>query len=254
MLRHGRGLLTLRDHFERSGNWLFRRRSYLPLFLLAILLPAVATSSHPGGDQREDYAWEAICLAISLAGLAIRVLAISHAAPSTSGRGTEKPVAAALNTAGLYSIMRHPLYVGNYLMWLGVMMLPRVWWCPVLGSLAFFLYYERIAFAEEEFLRRRFGDAWETWAARTPAFAPAFHLWQPPMHRFSIRHALRREYSALFGLIASFTFLEIVSGLVHRKQLEIDPVWGIAFLCTAVAYIVLRTLKRSTRLLHVPDR
>jgi protein-S-isoprenylcysteine O-methyltransferase Ste14 len=246
--------MTLREHFERSGNWLFRRRSYLPLFLLAILLPAVATSAYPGGSEREDYFWEAICLAISLSGLAIRVLAISHAAPSTSGRGTKEPVAAALNTAGLYSLVRHPLYLGNYLMWLGVTMLPRVWWCPVISSLAFFLYYERIAFAEEEFLRRRFGDTWEAWAAKTPAFVPALHRWQPPKHRFSIRHALRREYSALFGLIASFMVIEILEDLFHKRRLEIDPVWGIIFLCTAVAYVVLRTLKRSTRLLHVPDR
>lgn len=246
--------MTLRDHFERSGNWLFRRRSYLPLFLLAILLPAVATSDYPGDSQREDYLWEAICLAVSLSGLVIRVLAISHAAPSTSGRGTAEPVAATLNTAGLYSTVRHPLYLGNYLMWLGVTMLPGVWWSPVLCSLAFFLYYERIAFAEEEFLRRRFGDTWEAWAAKTPAFVPAWHQWQPPKHRFSIRHALRREYSALFGLISSFMVIEILEDLFHKRRLEIDPVWGIIFLCTAAAYIVLRTLKRSTRLLHVPDR
>jgi len=246
--------MTLRTHFENSGNWLFRRRSYLPLFLLAILLPAVVWSDYPGASHTEDYPWELFCLAVSLSGLAIRVLAVSHAAPSTSGRGTQEPVAAALNTVGMYSVVRHPLYVGNYLMWLGVTLLPRVWWCPVICSLAFWLYYERIAFAEEEFLRRRFGDAWAAWAARTPAFVPALHNWQAPVQRFSVRHVLRREYSALFGLVSSFMFLEIVSDLVHKKRLEVDPVWGVVFACTGVAYLVLRRLKRNTRLLHVTDR
>src|SRR3954464_2686682 len=71
------GNMTLRDHFERSGNWLFRRRSYLPLLLLAILLPAVVRAEYPGGSQRKDRLWEATCLAISPSGFAIRVLAVS---------------------------------------------------------------------------------------------------------------------------------------------------------------------------------
>src|SRR6185436_7843061 len=248
------GGMTLRNHFDHSGNWLFRRRSYLPLLLLPILLPAVVRIQYPGMSQKEDFLWEFICLAISLSGLAIRVLAVTHAAPSTSGRGTMEPIAETLNTAGVYSVVRHPLYLGNYLMWLGVTLLPGVWWCPVICSLAFWLYYERIAFAEEEFLHRRFGDAWERWAARTPAFVPSFQRWRWPERRFSLRHVLRREYSALFGLVASFTFLEFVGDLAHKRPLETDTGWGIAFACTAVAYMVLRTLKRRTRLLHVADR
>jgi len=247
------GDMTLRNHFEASGNWLFRRRSYLPLLLLAILVPAVVRFQYPG-EQREDLRWEFFCLAVSLSGLAIRVLAVTHAAPSTSGRGTAEPIADTLNTAGVYSVVRHPLYLGNYLLWLGVTLLPGVWWCPVICSLAFWLYYERIAFAEEEFLHRRFGDVWESWAARTPAFLPALHRWRWPERRFSWRHVLRREYSALFGLVASFAFLEFVGDLAHKRPLEIDMGWGIAFACTAVACMVLRTLKRRTRLLHVADR
>ena len=246
--------MTLRDHFERSGTWLFRRRSYLPLLLLAILLPAVVKSGYPGGSHGKDLLWEGFCFAISLSGLAIRVLAVSHAAPGTSGRGTWEPNAESLNTAGVYSLVRHPLYVGNYLMWLGLSFFPHIWWCPVICSLVFWLYYERIAFAEEEFLRRRFGDAWEAWATRTPAFVPALRKWRWPEQRFSFRHVLSREYSALFGLVASFTFLEIVGDLAQNRRLEVDPVWGTAFVCTAVAYLVLRTLKRYTRLLRVVDR
>src|SRR3954471_23028722 len=90
------GNMTLRDHFERSGNWLFRRRSYLPLFLLAVLLPAVVRVEHPRAPHR--LLWEVTCLAISLGGFAIRVLAVTHAAPGTSGRGTQEPIAEGLNT------------------------------------------------------------------------------------------------------------------------------------------------------------
>ena len=90
----------------------------------------------------------------------------------TSQRNTGRPQAAALNTTGLYSLVRHPLYVGNYLMWLGVALFTGAWWAPVIVSLVFWLYYERIMFAEEEFLRRRFGGDYTAWASTVPAFLP----------------------------------------------------------------------------------
>ena len=33
---------------------------------------------------------------------------------NTSGRNTHDQVADSLNTSGIYSIVRHPLYVGNF--------------------------------------------------------------------------------------------------------------------------------------------
>ncbi|NLL27934.1 MAG: DUF1295 domain-containing protein [Bacteroidales bacterium] len=37
-----------------------------------------------------------------------------------SGKNTEKQIADFLNTKGMYSIVRHPLYLGDFLMWLGL--------------------------------------------------------------------------------------------------------------------------------------
>jgi hypothetical protein len=79
----------------------------------------------------------------------------------------------------MYSVVRHPLYLGNYFQWLGVAMLPRNPWVAVTVSLVFWIYYERIMFAEEEYLRRSFGSEFEEWAARTPAFIPDFAQWVP---------------------------------------------------------------------------
>ena len=45
----------------------------------------------------------------------------------------------------------------------------KVWWLPVIYSLAFWIYYERIMFAEEAFLRQKFGETYRRWAATTPS-------------------------------------------------------------------------------------
>ena len=246
--------MALREEFERSGNWLFRRRGYLPLVLLIPILAAIRGYHYPAGMHDMDLYWEMLCLAIGLLGLAIRVVTVGYTPAGTSGRNTAGQVATTLNTGGMYSLVRHPLYLGNYLMWLAPALFPRVWWAPVLVTLVFWLYYERIMFAEEEFLRREFGKEYEDWAERTPPFFPHHLRWVQPKLPFSVRNALRREYSGLFGLTATFMVLEITSDFAATGKLEWDPVWLAIFGTSLVIYIALRTLKRQTRLLHVEGR
>jgi protein-S-isoprenylcysteine O-methyltransferase Ste14 len=243
--------MGMREEFEAAGNWLFRRRGYLPLLLFPMLLFAAARATLPEHFGRS---WEGLCTGLALAGLALRAATVGFAPRDTSQRNTSRPKAETLNTTGLYSVVRHPLYVGNYLMWLGVALFPGAWWPPVIVSLVFWLYYERIMFAEEEFLRRRFGRDYTAWAADTPAFLPRLGRWRSPHARFSPLTVLRREHSSLLALIASLTTLEVVSRHAATGRLALDPIWGTALAMTLTFCLAIRTLKHRTRLLHVEDR
>ena len=53
-------------------------------------------------------------------------------------------------------------------------------WFALVATLAYWIYYERIAYAEEEFLSRRFGARHLAWAQRTPAFVPRLAGWRAP--------------------------------------------------------------------------
>src|SRR5919106_6584731 len=128
-------------------------------------------------------------------------------------------------------------------MWLGVAMFPRTVWVPVIVSLVFWLYYERIMFAEEEFLRRRFGADYTAWADATPAFVPRFRGWRRPTTGFCLLTVLRREHSSLLALIASLTVLEVVSRHAITGRLALDPVWGAALGATLALCLGVRTLK-----------
>jgi protein-S-isoprenylcysteine O-methyltransferase Ste14 len=246
--------MGLREEFEATGNWLFRRRGYLPLLLFPVLLVAARGSTYPGGDHRLDLAWEGVCLLLALIGLALRIGTVGFVPRDTSGRTTGGQQAGSLNTSGFYSVVRHPLYLGNYLMWLGVALFPRSWWAPVIVSLVFWLYYERIMFAEEEFLRRKFGPLYKSWAAITPAFLPRLTLWRRPEARFCLLTVLRREHSSLLALMASLTVLELASDYAHTGRLIVDPLWGTALAVTLVLCLAVRAVKHRTRLLHVEGR
>lgn len=246
--------ITAREHFEDTGNWLFKRRSYLPLACVGIILIALRHFKFPYGSHRLDQVWEILCLAISLLGLGVRIATVGYVPEGTSGRNTRRQKANVLNTTGMYSLVRHPLYLGNFLIWLGVSLFARIWWLSVLLLLAFWLYYERVIFAEEEYLQHKFGQQFAEWASRTHAFFPKFSCWKRPAMPFSIRTVLKREHSTFFAIIVYYTVLEQAASVVTTGSLEWDPLWLVLFTIGLAQYMLLRMLKKHTGLLHTPRR
>jgi protein-S-isoprenylcysteine O-methyltransferase Ste14 len=246
--------MALREEFRRHGNLLFRFRSYLPLLFIPIIIMSLGSFKYAGNAHWKDQIWEMVCLAISFLGLGIRVFVIGRVPKGTSGRNTNRQIAEVLNTSGIYSAVRHPLYLGNFFMWLGIMLVLHSWWLIFIFMLAYWLYYERIMYAEEEFLRDKYGDAYLKWANQTPAFWPDFSHWQAPNLPFSWRNVLKREYHGLFGIILAFTILEVAGDYIVNGQFEWDGLWVVIFTVNFLLYIVLRILAKKTRLLDEEGR
>ncbi|MBU1181392.1 MAG: isoprenylcysteine carboxylmethyltransferase family protein [Pseudomonadota bacterium] len=246
--------MPLKEEFEKSGNWLFRWRSYLPLLLIGILMVGLREFEYPGQSEIMDDLWEIICLAISFSGLGIRIFTIGHTPKRTSGRNTSKQVADTLNTTGIYSLVRHPLYLGNFFIWLGISLFAHLWWLTLICILVFWVYYERIMFAEEAFLRNKFGSDYENWAGNTPAFIPKMRGWKKPDLPFSVKNVLKREYNGFFGIIIMFTFLEVAGDYFAEGKLELDLMWGLIFGTGFVVFVMLRTLKKRTNILSEKGR
>ncbi len=244
----------LADEFERAGTWLFRWRSYLPLVLLVLAVPAARYNASWPGSSPGNVAWEALCLAVAFLGLAVRILTVGYVPAGTSGRNTMKQVAATLNATGMYSLVRHPIYLGNFLMWFGLSLLPRCWWFTVITVLVFWLYYERIMFAEEGFLFEQFGEQYREWAARTPAFIPNLANWIKPDLPFSLKSAVSREYSTLFTIIALFTVLNSLISWFSRGTPLPDPFTLKLFALGLLVYGAIRFLKKRTDLLKTEGR
>lgn len=246
--------MAIREEFEQSGNWLFRWRSYLPLLGIGIFLLALREYEHPGQSEQLDHIWEAICLIISFFGLGVRILTIGTTPKGTSGRNTKKQVAETLNTTGIYSIVRNPLYLGNFFMGLGIALFAHLWWLTLIYILVFWLYYERIIFAEEAFLRKKFGDEYLQWANRTPLFIPRFSQYERSNLQFSMKNVLRREYNGFFAVILVFFILETVGEIFAEGQFEFDLGWLIILGVGFIIWLILRSLKKYTAILNVEGR
>ena len=244
--------MPLLEEMQAAGTWLFRWRSYLPLITFALILAALGQFNYPFGSHGLDQLWELTCLGISLGGLLIRVLTVGCTPRGTSGRNTRRQVAESLNTDGLYSVVRNPLYLGNFLVGAGPVLVLRVGWAPVIYALLFMLYYERIIFAEEMFLREKFGAAYLTWAARTPAFLPRLANWRPSQLPFRWRQVLRREHQTLFLIICVFYLVEMAGEWHLGHPLFKDGMWNGLALAGLVVFAAIRWARNCTTLLNDP--
>jgi protein-S-isoprenylcysteine O-methyltransferase Ste14 len=207
-----------------------------------------------GASHKLNEAWQVFCLAISLTGLVVRIIAVGRAPVGTSGRNTRQQEADSLTTTGIYSVVRHPLYLGNYLILIGFALWPHVWWLAILTSCAFTLYYERIMLAEEAFLLERFDGAFEIWAAATPAFIPRLRGWRPAAVSFCWRTVLQREYNAFILIVAVFFMFDLIGDSFAEGRFHLGYVWFSFFLAGFGVFATLRTLKKRTKLLHVEGR
>lgn len=239
--------MMLAKHAVVSGQWLFRWRSYLPLLLALLLVPAVWVYTSPTGSAYWDQVWELGCFAVALFGLAIRCFAVGYSREGTSGRNTHSQRADALNTDGLYSVVRNPLYIGNYFMMLGPCLFVHVWWVWVIYTLLFWLYYERIVMTEEDYLHKKFGADYERFADNTPAFFPRLSRWRKPQFPFSMRVVLSREYSGLLGMIVSFVIVDAATNWRLTNTLYVSQLWLIILASGLLLYLTLRTLRKTTR-------
>lgn len=242
--------MKLLDQFVRDGDRLFRWRSYFPLLLVPVLLAGLMVTPPPWSSQATERVWKVGSVLIALSGLAFRIWAVGCAPSGTSERSTANPRASQLRTTGPYSMVRHPLYIANGQMAFGLSLFPGVWYLPIILVLATFLYYERIAAREEAFLSERFGPAFDAWAARVPALVPSRAHYEPATTPFSWRKVLRHEFHGLMVIAAGACVLDVAQASWRAGQWRVDRWWLWFAGVTAVLFVLMIAVKRSTRLLE----
>ena len=83
-------------------------------------------------------------------------------------------------TAGPYAHVRHPLYVGTFLIGAGFCVAVTSAWAA-LGALAmFYLLYRRKAMEEEALILEEYGQAYEAYRRAVPRWMPTWRRYQHP--------------------------------------------------------------------------
>jgi protein-S-isoprenylcysteine O-methyltransferase Ste14 len=204
--------MTIKKSLEVSGNFLFKYRGHIPLIVFVLIVPISFLTPYKTYASyhglNETILFTALFLIFS--GHLIRARTVGKRTIQTSGRNRSHQVAQVLNKIGWYSLVRHPLYFGNYLIWFGLAIFLSNFWFVIILSLLFWIYYERIMFAEEVFLEEKFGGEFTEWASKTPSFFPSFKNYKPNDCPFSWRIVAKNEYPGIISSATSFLFILIL--------------------------------------------
>jgi protein-S-isoprenylcysteine O-methyltransferase Ste14 len=143
----------------RFGRWLFKKRDYTPvpliIFAAAIAMPNTTSI--------------AIGIVVMILGESVRLLGVSYigGVSRTRSDGTGK-----LICSGPFGRVRNPLYVGNFFLSAGAVMLTGLWWFIPIFMLLFGLQYHFIVLYEEENLKEKFGTDYDEFCKTVPRWLP----------------------------------------------------------------------------------
>src|SRR5215471_15595768 len=178
----------------RLGAVLFRNRSWLPVpfVLVALLAPGRPTAAN----------WFAGAVLIVL-GEWIRLAGVAAAGTVTRRRSRDVQ---RLVTYGIFGWTRNPLYVGNFFIWMGFVVISGVMWFLPVAILLFAVEYTLIVSYEEGVLESIFGAEYLRFKETTPRWFP-----RPPKRRETGPHdwgeAWRSEISTFLqygALVVAF--------------------------------------------------
>ena len=242
--------MPLKEEFRSQGNFLFKHRSYLPLIIVAVGLAVyiyTLNATNTTLEQFNDYKIELIFLLVAFVGQFIRAYSVGFAAKNTSGRNTSVgQVADSLNSTGIYSTVRHPLYLGNFFMWLGIALFTANFWFIIAFVFMYWLYYERIMYAEEEFLRDKYGSTYTEWAEITPAIIPSFKNWEKPEGEFSLWKVVKQEKSGILNIFLTIFLFKIIAGYTLYDDFTIGQnVWTWALVGAVIYYTIVKIVQKS---------
>ncbi len=139
---------------------LFRNRSWLPVPF--VIVPLLA----PGHMNASTWCVGGLLIVL---GEAVRLAGVSAAGTVTRRRSRDVQ---RLVSYGIFAWMRNPLYVGNFLIWIGFTVVSGVLWFLPAVLLIFALEYTFIVRYEEGVLESIFGSEYLAYKERTPRWLP----------------------------------------------------------------------------------
>lgn len=193
---------TERSRSARAGAVLFRNRSWLPVLFLGVPLLA------PGRMTATRWI---VGMAIIVLGEAIRLAGVAAAGTVTRRRSRNVQ---RLVTYGIFGWVRNPLYVGNFLIWMGFVVISGVLWFLPLAMVIFAIEYTLIVRYEEGVLESIFGAEYLDYKRSTPRWMP-----QPPGQSATGEHDWGEAWRSEISTFLQYAVL-IVAFVVKQRLMR----------------------------------
>ena len=225
------------------GNFLFHYRNGLFPLVYALLIfksqPLIA-----------DYRLAALIgFLVAASGQLLRAVTVGLEYIVRGGRHRQV-YAEKLVQGGIFAHCRNPLYVGNYVILLGVSLASNsILFCAIAVPFFAFAYWAIIA-AEENYLRKKFGQEFDEYCARVNRLMPRLSGVSRTLNgmRFNWRRLITAEYGSAYIWLAAVPLMTLKNAwLAGQYQAENPMVW-ISWSLLAIAtlaYALARFLKKG---------
>jgi len=237
--------------FISLGKFFFKYRNGLfPIIYLCLVVftkPALFL-----GDAQLDRYVRALGVLIVVVGQIFRMLVIGFAYIRRGGKDG-KVFAKSLVQTGFYAHVRHPMYVGNYLIMIGFILLYGSLWAYVVVLPFFTLVYYSLVKNEEFYLKETFGQEYEDYTTKVNRFIPNFRGIKKSLdsYQYDWKKVLRKEYGTISvvscGLLAMMIWKNITIFGYGSKRIEI-VILSTMFIPVVLFYGITRYLKKSKQL------
>jgi protein-S-isoprenylcysteine O-methyltransferase Ste14 len=232
------------------GNFFFRYRNRLfPLVFLLILL--LTRPEHPFGNPRLDIYLDGLGVVIALLGQTLRALTLGYDDISRAGRN-QQIHANHLLQEGVFAHSRNPLYLGNFLIAVGLALILNAREFYMLGLPFILLAYVAIIAAEEDYLQRKFGARYEAYRQRVNRLWPDWKGFRHSIEgmTFNWKRVVSQEFNTACGLLAGMVGLRMWSLYYLSGQAALPEirVLAVCLIPVAMAYGTSWFLKKTGRL------
>jgi protein-S-isoprenylcysteine O-methyltransferase Ste14 len=222
------------------GNFLFKHRSFTPTPLIVL----VFILFRPIDLGEKNIILNLGGLLVSFFGEFIRVLAVGYSFAGTSGRESYLR-ADALNVTGIYSIVRNPLYIGNFFMFSGLVAVFSNLYAVLVFGIFLILQYYFVILAEEDFLRGEYGEEYETYCKRVKRIFPTFGGYKKNRNPFNLRKVIFKENDSVFNMLVMYLLVLLYKERVFFGTIGNAPFYIISGVVLIIGYIIVKIIKKS---------
>lgn len=243
------------------GNFFFKYRNWIfILFYGALLIPSWPLFSVEKFGAQYSIWPVTIGLFITIFGQLIRGATIGLAYIVRGGK-EGKPYADGLVTEGIFNHCRNPLYLGNIFMLLGLGILANSLLYVAIVIPLFLFIYHSIVLAEEDFLRKKFGNDFERYCQKV-------NRWWPNLSgigktfrsmEFNWKRWILKEHTTQFIWLIGITLIFFINypqltgydeepadgldalGMGYERLLRLGLVLG----ALLIVYLLIRYLKKT---------
>jgi protein-S-isoprenylcysteine O-methyltransferase Ste14 len=235
-----------RSALIRYGDACFKHRGLmLPAAVLLLFIPS--PELHP------DAAFTSLIgIVLALIGQSIRIANVGMVYIIRGGK-SHKVYAETLVTAGLYSHVRNPMYVGNSFLLAGLAFASNSWVFAIGGIALAIAVHVGIIAAEENFLRGKFGEQYVDYCRRVPRIIPRFTGLRDTLRgvTFNWPRIVDKEYMEPVDWLSAAAIVSLVS-LWRSGQLRMEPELVVLMLVIILARLWIWRLGRQRRKVAAP--